>query len=157
MIYFIPITFFVVLVTVLIRLNRKNKTVREKYILDDNTSNLSDNEKAFWLLLSLYRDKAINVDRYACEVASSHSVYMNDESHVSHKNFPERQRQLLNKGAMKVSEIVTAGSSVDILMDKFKGSTNHNKKMLDLDYNTCGISIRNSYKVLFITVIFIKI
>lgn len=133
----------------------KKKSAR--YYFEDYLSSLNDLEQEFWLLLSLYRDAGIKVDKLACNVAYSHSHYMATEKKVSHDYFEDRSLLLQEQGAQSLGEIVGAFSELKTVFKKFKQSENHNNTMLNNNYNCCGISIVLTGSVYFITVIFIKI
>ena len=112
--------------------------------------------------INLLRDRfnlpKLKPDLFVSAIAKSHSLYMSENQHVSHDNFPERQWNL-KIHVLKprwVGECVGGGlTSKGYVLNWYK-SLKHMKIMLNKDANLIGISIEydinnKSYATLLLT------
>ena len=117
-------------------------------------------ESNFLSLLNEYRRShnltVLEPDALAGLEAYKHNVYMIEDGQPSHNNYPNRQKVLIDNGALKVGEIIGYGySGIQGAYMAFLASEEH-LSIIKGDYNAVGVDIMAGDKD-FYTIIFIKI
>lgn len=117
-------------------------------------------ESNFLSLINEYRRShnltELEPDALAGLEAYKHNVDMIIDGKPSHNGFPERQKVLMENGALKVGEIIGYGySGIQGAYRAFIASDEH-LKVIKGDYNAVGVDIMIGEKDYY-TIIFIKI
>ncbi len=114
-------------------------------------------------LVNTYRasvgKSALIANNLATELAEEHTLFMIDQNEISHDNFDQRGRRLINEeNAVKVGENVAFKyKTAEEVMDAWINSDGH-RKNLEGDFVHIGISaIKNDAGVYYFTQLFFKI
>lgn len=114
-------------------------------------------------LVNTYRasvgKSALSENNLATELAKEHTLFMIDQNELSHDNFDERGRRLINEeNAIKIAENVAFKyKTAEEVMEAWINSDGH-RKNLEGDFVHIGISaIKNDAGIYYFTQLFFKI